>query len=323
MRTGVWAIDGRGRPSEDRYFIQDVSGEFLIAGVFDGHSGSSTVDLTIKLLPGKLADFIKTVGNDEPALRAGLQRIFIEHDKTIARQGPLVYRSSGSTATVAIITPTHCYIAFIGDSPAFIFDPDTGAILSAIGKHSPNRTDENARINKNGGFVTHDDGDAPRVDGALMVSRAFGDFSLKFQNERIPEFDKNWAKDFRVVADPEIVVIPRPLRGYLAICSDGLVDKPDGKFRTPNEIASEIIGIHPSDDLNAVAKQVIHNQIKIFADSPSEYSKSDADDITLVLIDFSKTTQKGGVATRKNRRRKKHTKRISHNSHGLPKTFII
>jgi len=323
MRTGVWAIDGRGRPSEDRYFVKDVSvqndpGEFLIAGVFDGHSGSSTVDLTIKILPDKLAEFIKTVGNNEQAIRAGISRIFIEHDRTIAEQGSLFYRSSGSTATIAIITPTHCYIAFIGDSPAFVFDPTNGSIISAIGKHSPNRTDENTRIRKNGGFVTNDEGDAPRVDGALMVSRAFGDFSLKFKNEKIPEFDKNWAKDFRVVADPEIIVIPRPDRGYLAICSDGLVDKPDGTFRTPNEIATEIVGIH-SENLNDVAKQVIHNQTKVYSESLSEYSKSDADDITLVLIDISKTVQKGGVFTRKARRRKRNTKRI----HGLPKTFSI
>uniref|UniRef100_A0A6C0JYV7 PPM-type phosphatase domain-containing protein n=1 Tax=viral metagenome TaxID=1070528 RepID=A0A6C0JYV7_9ZZZZ len=323
MRTGVWTIDGRGRPSEDRYFIQDLSGDFLIAGVFDGHSGSSTVDLTIKLLPSKLAELIKTVGDNEQALRAGLQRTFIEHDKTIAKQGPLFYRNSGSTATVAIITPTHCYIAFIGDSPAFIFDPDTAAVISAIGKHSPARSDEHSRIVKNDGFITMEEGDAPRVDGALMVSRAFGDFSLKFQNERVPEFDKNWAKDFRVVADPEIIVIPRPARGYLAICSDGLVDKPDGEFRTPNEIANEIVGLGLSDDLNSLAKQLIYNQVKVYADSPAEYSASDADDITLVLVDFSKSLRGGAAITRKARRKRKANTKKTSTSATLPKTFLI
>jgi serine/threonine protein phosphatase PrpC len=320
MRTGVCAIDGRGRPSEDRSFIQDVSGEFLIAGVFDGHSGSFTVDFTIKLLPSKLVDLVKSVGNNEAGLKAGLHRIFIEHDKLIAKQGAIHYKDSGTTATVAIITETHCYIAYIGDSPAFIFNPDTGSVISAIGKHNPDRVDEKTRIEKNGGHVTDEEDDAPRVDGCLMVSRAFGDFSLKFDNAKVPEFNKDWVKDFRVTADPEILVIPRPTRGCLLICSDGLVDTPEGTFRTANEIGAEIFGFAPGlpGDLKTAAKQLIDNQVKVFADTPAEYS---ADDITIVLVDFSKVAQKGGVPlTRKMRRKKRiHTKKAG----GLPKTFMI
>lgn len=322
MRTGVSAIDGRGRPSEDRSFIQEVSGEFLIAGVFDGHSGAFTVDLTIKFFPGKLAELVKAVGNNEEALKAGLHRIFIEHDKFIAKQGALYYKDSGSTATVAIITDTHCYIAYIGDSPAFVFNPDTGSVVSAIGKHNPDRVDESARIKQNGGFVSNDEGDAPRVDGCLMVSRAFGDFSLKFENPKVPEFDKNWAKDFRVVADPEILVIPRPARGCLLIASDGLVDTPHGEFRTANVIGAEIFGIAPglAGDLTVVAKRLIDNQVKVFQEEPQDpYT---ADDITIVLVDFSKAV--GGATTRKVRRKRRaHTKKGQGSSSGLPKTFMI
>ena len=323
MRTGVWRIDGRGRPSEDRSFIQDVSGEFLIAGVFDGHSGSFTVEMTIKFLPGKLIQLVKTVGNNEEAIRAGLKRIFIEHDKFIAKQGAIHYKDSGTTATISIITETHCYIAFIGDSPAFIFDPDTGSVIKSIGKHSPDRSDECSRIKKNDGFVSNDEGDAPRVDGCLMVSRAFGDFSLKFANSKIPEFDKDWTKDFRVIADPEIVVIPRPSRGCLLISSDGLVDTPDGEFRTSNQIASEIFKLSPglTGDLNTIAKQLIDNQVKVFEpDTPAEYT---ADDITVVLVDFSKVPLKGGMVpnTRKVRRRRKGTAKKGGTT--LPKTFVI
>ena len=320
MRTGVWAIDGRGRPSEDRSFIQDVSGEFLIAGVFDGHSGSATVDLTIKHFPEKLAELVRTAGNNEQALRTGLHNLFIDHDKFVAKQGALHYRDSGSTATVAIITETHCYIAYIGDSPAFIFDPDTGSVISSIGKHNPDRHDEKGRIEKNGGYVSAEEDDAPRVDGCLMVSRAFGDFSLKFKNAKAPEFEKDWSKDFRVVATPDILVINRPTRGALLICSDGLVDTPEGTFRSSNEIGSEIFKLSPGlpGDLTAVAKQLIENQIKVFADTQANYT---ADDITVVLVDFSKAQQKGGVPlTRKMRRRRRaHTKRTQ----GLPKTFMI
>ena len=77
-----------------------------------------------------------------------------------------------------------------------------------------------------------DAGDAPRVDGCLMVSRAFGDFSMKFANGNRPteaEWSADWSNGFRVVADPDIVVVPRPAGGaLLAIYSDGLVETPDG-----------------------------------------------------------------------------------------------
>ena len=56
-----------------------------------------------------------------------------------------------------------------------------------------------------------------------------------------------------------------------------------------------------------------------FSDLPNEY---DADDITVVLVDFSKPDQKGGT-TRKVRRRKRHTKKAQGQGHILPKTFMI
>ena len=331
MRTGHHTIDGRGRPSEDRFFINDISGEFLIAGVFDGHSGSFTVDFTLKILPRKLVELVKSVGNDEQAIRKGLQRVFIEHDKLLAQQGAIHYKESGSTATVVIVTATQCYFAYIGDSPGFVFNPDTGSILVSIGKHDPMRDSEYKRIIKNGGAVTTDDGDVPRVNGTLAVSRAFGDFSLKFENAKIPDTTKNLIDDVYVTADPEIVVIPRPQRGVIALCSDGLIDIDDNmssstsdiKFRQNSEVAKEIHEkIKQMGDLTKVAEAVIQTQVSKFTANPQEY---DADDITLVLIDISAVaTIKGGSkipTTRKvkARGRPKTGKRKT----SLPKTFMI
>lgn len=332
MKTGSWKINGRGRdpPStEDRSFIQILSGENIIAGVLDGHSGSFTVDFVLKFLPGKLAELVRTAENNEQKIRSGLRTIFIELDKSIAKQGPLYYRDSGSTTTVAIITTTHCYFAFIGDSPAFIFNPDTGAVITSIGKHEPSSPEEYARIIKNGGHVTHDTGDVARVNGMLAVARAFGDFSMKFANHRVPEWDKDWTKDFCVVADPEIVVIPRPAKGVLAICSDGLVElaNPMGEeFRPIPEVAKRIHAQLHHGDLSIVAKSVIEGQVKEFTDNPEEY---DGDDIAIVLVDFSKRVMvKAGGAkpvigqgtTRKARKMRGVTGK---NRKQLPKTFTI
>lgn len=323
MKTGVWKIDGRGRPSEDRFFINDISGEFLIAGVFDGHSGSFTVDFTLKLLPQKLVELVRSVGNDEQAMRKGLQNVFIAHDKLLAQQGPIHYKDSGSTATIVIVTATQCYFAFIGDSPGFIFDPDTGSIIISIGKHLPMRDDEYKRIIKNGGSVTTDEGDAPRVNGCLMVSRAFGDFSMKFENPKVPETNKTLIHDVCVTADPEIIVIPRPQKGIIALCSDGLVDTPDGEIRE-NSVVAKIIQekIKQLGNLTKAAEAVIQAQVSEFTTNPEEY---DADDIVLLLIDITIAPPvKGGSkapSTRKvkPRGRPKTGKRKS----SLPKTFMI
>ena len=58
MKYGTAEINGRSRspPStEDRHFVQSLPGEIIIAGVFDGHGGLSTVVYTINTFPTLLA----------------------------------------------------------------------------------------------------------------------------------------------------------------------------------------------------------------------------------------------------------------------------
>jgi len=292
MKYGTWKIDGRGRPTEDRSFVREVSGESLVAGVFDGHSGSFTVEFTVRKLPDKLIELVKSAGDSEAALKTGLQNIFIEHDKLLARQGALSYRDSGSTGTVVILTPKWCCFAYVGDSPACVFNQETGVIYGSIGKHEPTNPGEKQRILKNGGEVTTDEGDAPRVNGCLMVSRAFGDFSLKFADSNHPteaEMGKNWATDFCVVPQPEIVVIPRPEKGLIAIYSDGLVETTEAtRYRDYPDIVKQIReAIKATASLEDAAKLTLQQQVAVFTDDPKDY---DGDDITLVLIPFGSAT---------------------------------
>jgi serine/threonine protein phosphatase PrpC len=326
MRWGVHAIDGRGRPSEDRWVYKELPGGRAIAAVFDGHSGLFTVLKTAETLPDKLVAMWTQVGDDEVALRAGLRRVFIEHDKSLAEAGPLRYKDSGSTATVALIGSTKVVFAFVGDSPAFILDTATGT-HTEIGKHEPTRPDERARIVKNGGEVTQDPGDVARVNGQLAVSRAFGDFSLKFKNGRVPEMDKDWVNDFFVSADPEILVVPRPARGLLAILSDGLVEGGDDDeiLKPVSDVVAAVKGAtaQQPQSLEAAAKTVIAAHV---AAAGQPYR---GDDLTMVLVDVSaptapvpvtSATLKGGfgAATRKARGRRSKTGKKK-----LLKTFTI
>lgn len=294
--------------------------------VFDGHSGLFTVVRTVATLPDKLAAMWDRVGDDEVAIRAGLKQVFLDHDKSLAAEGPLRYRESGSTATVALVGPKTVVFAFVGDSPGAIIDPTSGRILTELRKHEPTQPDEHRRILANGGSVTRDPGDAPRVNGSLMVSRAFGDFSLKFADGHQPEFNKNWAADFCVTADPEVVIVPRPERGLLAIMSDGLVESLVDDLKPMTEVASSIHqALMTKKGLEEAAKDVIHRHILESASGPEDY---EGDDLTLVLMDVSAplpepvapaAAKPMGAMTRRSRARRTKTGKKK----ALPKTFSI
>lgn len=333
MKTGVWKIDGRGRPSEDRSFIRELPGGILIAGVFDGHSGLFTVNFTVNFLPVAISEMIgRTNPEDEGAMRSGIKAVFIEHDKKLAKQGALSYRDSGSTATVAIVTPKRIYMAYLGDSPACIFDPTTGEIYGSIGKHDPSSHTERTRIYRNGGTVTTDAGDAPRVDGCLMVSRAFGDFSMKFANGNRPtesEWAADWSSGFRVVADPDIVIVPRPAGGaVLAIYSDGLVETLDGdKYRSYEDVVQGIVAENKGgpDVLEQCAKRCIEKQVASFVNDPSDYS---GDDVTLVLVHLpglavTAPVIGGSAAAGQTRKNKIGHRRTRSNKKRMARSFYI
>jgi serine/threonine protein phosphatase PrpC len=321
MKQGSAEINGRGRspPStEDRHFIQSLPGEITIAGVFDGHGGLSTVVYTINQFPGMLAKMIAEVNGDVEAIKSRLKDLFIQHDKNLASKGYISYRDTGSTATIAIITPKFCIIASIGDSPACVIDPSNGTILQKIEPHLPNNPIEKERILRCKGTVTQDDGDAPRVNGSLMVSRAFGDFSMKFANVEVPEMNKNWSKDFCVTAEPDILVFPRSSKGVLAIFSDGLVEKDGDELKSYEEVSRMIItGLNNSpDDYGKAAQTILNNHM---SSSSSPYS---GDDTTLILIDIGIVPLIGGVLTKKARKLKRLKKQTKRATEGL-KTITI
>jgi serine/threonine protein phosphatase PrpC len=82
----------------------------------------------------------------------------------------------GSTGTALVITKDHqLRVAFLGDSPAVVFvrDPATGDITARklTRDHHAANPAEKERIEREGGYVAFNG----RVDGSLMLSRAFGD----------------------------------------------------------------------------------------------------------------------------------------------------
>ncbi|WCJ20458.1 Protein phosphatase 2C family protein [Euphorbia peplus] len=111
----------------------------------------------------------------------------------------------GSTAVVAIVTPTKIIVANCGDSRAVLCRNGKPIPLST--DHKPDRPDELNRIQAAGGRVIY--WDCPRVLGVLAMSRSIGD---------------NYLKPY-VSCEPEVTITERTSEDEcLILASDGLWD---------------------------------------------------------------------------------------------------
>ena len=259
--------------------------------VFDGHSGSGAVRYTVEFLPLRIQEAFKRAGPgilaDVQAITKILKTVFIEHDKELARN-MLRVQDSGSTATVALVTPTHIIVAYVGDSPCFLMDPSKGLILPGgeMGKHEPTLAVETERIQRAGGKVEIDEVGVPRVEG-LMVSRAFGDFSIKFDDLAHPPYTSDWTQ-MKVTAHPDVIVWNRPDHALLAIMSDGLVESDTNDLKPLSQVAADIFrSLKATEyDLPAAAEAVVAGHV--YASVGSAVSRYDGDDLSIILADVGR-----------------------------------
>ena len=294
MLYGKAQVNGRGRepPStEDRICFKKLTDHCDLFAVFDGHSGAGVVRYTVEFLPNRIKAGLDQAGPDihksPENIQAILRKVFIEHDKDLARNFNKV-GDSGSTATVAIITPKHVIVAYIGDSPCFLMNPNLGLILPGgeMGKHEPTLAAENARIVRAGGSVEIDEMGIARVDG-LMVSRAFGDFSLKFPNIRNPPYESDWTQ-MKVTAHPDFVVWERPESGLLALMSDGMVETETTALKPLPQVAADIFkGLKDNSfDLPRTADTVVRAHVA--ASVAVTRDAYDGDDLSLLIVDVGR-----------------------------------
>lgn len=304
MLYGTAQFNGRGRqpPStEDRMCFKNLMEQCDLFAVFDGHSGSGVARYTVEVLPRKIQEALKASPDaltNIDKLQSILKKVFVEHDKELARNISRL-GDSGSTATVALITATHVIVAYIGDSPCFIMNPGTGLILPGgeMGKHEPTLAVEASRIKRAGGSIELDEMGVARVDG-LMVSRAFGDFSIKFPDMNNPPYGADWTQ-MKVTAHPDILVMERPETGVLAIMSDGLVETDTNILKPLPRVSVDVFNALKATayDLPACAKAVVNAHVRASSGSnPKDY---DGDDLSLVLVDVGKmsASQVGGSSS--------------------------
>ena len=167
--------------------------------------------------------------------------------------------SAGTTAIVAVVTPTHVLVANCGDSRAYVWR--AGKVLRMSVDHKPDRIDEAARITAAGGWVSHG-----RVLHTLAVSRALGDRDFKLHPRSAAA-----SLPFKaplVSAEPELRVCRAQEGDELLLACDGLWDvlTPEAAFEylhahgaadNPQRAVQELVRAadeeyHSSDNITAV-----------------------------------------------------------------------
>eukprot|EP00096_Caligus_rogercresseyi_P003254 TRINITY_DN159_c0_g1_i1.p1 TRINITY_DN159_c0_g1~~TRINITY_DN159_c0_g1_i1.p1 ORF type:complete len:430 (+),score=130.21 TRINITY_DN159_c0_g1_i1:334-1623(+) len=147
-------------------------------GVYDGHGGAKIADHISKNLHKYVSRHYEYISGN---IQNGIRKGFLQCDKDMRKDSDLTDETSGSTAITALLRNNNkLYVANVGDSRCVGFREEETVALSF--DHKPNNPKEQKRIEGAGGFV-----DFNRVNGNLALSRAFGDFEFKKNDDLPPE----------------------------------------------------------------------------------------------------------------------------------------
>jgi protein phosphatase 1B len=161
-------------------------------GVFDGHAGAKvsmycseqlieaiTTNDDFRSIKSKAANGRESKETHTAIVKKAIRRGFLELDNKV-RALPEIENGedkSGTTVTSVMLSPTHIYFANCGDSRAVL--SRNGKVAFSTQDHKPTNPVEKERIQNAGGSVM-----IQRVNGALAVSRALGDFEYKSSSGR-------------------------------------------------------------------------------------------------------------------------------------------
>ena len=215
--TDYKADQGDRDHMEDRYVCYSEEG-FQCSGVFDGHGGYATAEYLKNNLHKELrVAFCKLQSSGKTSsieVSSAIVSVFEKVDRHLCSLG----YSDGSTAAIVICIWGDIYMCNLGDSR--IVWVDSRSQLGATLDHKPELGCEQERIELHGGYVSTIVGDVPRINGVLAVSRAFGDFFMK------EDQDGSYIPDGLVSIRPHITVIRAAhlCGGYIIVGTDGLWD---------------------------------------------------------------------------------------------------
>ncbi|XP_075642504.1 putative protein phosphatase 2C 49 [Castanea sativa] len=190
IRSGSFADIGPRRYMEDEHIrIDDLSSHFgsllkfpkpsAFYGVFDGHGGSEAAAYIRKNVIRLLFEDVNFPQASEvndiflEEVENSVRKAFLLADQALADDRS-VSSSSGTTALTAMIFGSLLMVANIGDCRAVLCRK--GEAIDMSQDHRPIYPSEKRRVEELGGYI---DGDG-YLNGVLSVSRALGDWDMKF-----------------------------------------------------------------------------------------------------------------------------------------------
>jgi len=141
----------RSQMEDAATFIQREN--YQIAAVFDGLRSYRSSSFTAFQLPLLVADALK---QNSASIEATLQECFAQVENTLKTLQPPI--ECGSTATLALLDKDECWLAWLGDSPAWLVrshlqSGELDEVIELTLAHHPDNADEAARIVGCGGRV--------------------------------------------------------------------------------------------------------------------------------------------------------------------------
>nr|MBP7774853.1 protein serine/threonine phosphatase 2C family protein [Candidatus Woesebacteria bacterium] len=172
--VGSWADQGRRAYMEDRTLVANdvlASGDSLV-GIFDGHGG----DAVAQMAQEQMVSIMKQLARSERDVNEILRKSILTLNSIIEQDPKL--KNVGATAAMIYVRDGVLYSANVGDARSVI-DGAGGMAVRVSKDHKADDAEEEARIRRDGGFVTRGmGGDVARVNGVLAVARALGDRSM-------------------------------------------------------------------------------------------------------------------------------------------------
>lgn len=249
FRAAVAEMNGWRTNMEDSHVVH-IRDDWAFFGVFDGHGGAACAAFVANRLPELLAE--EGCPLDDAAVRSLCFRVDEEFLESSSPVG-------GSTGTMCIVHRPQeggkhrLRVANIGDS-RILLGKRSGLIVPGRGTdhglttdHKPNLPGERRRIERCGGTVVMAEGNVPRVNGDLAVSRAFGDAGHKRTGGPAPE-------DRPVTADPELVGLECGEDDFVLLVCDGVSE---GRFPNAQVVQLAAQVLKESGDPGQAARAVV------------------------------------------------------------------
>ncbi|XP_054010564.1 protein phosphatase 1B isoform X1 [Hylaeus anthracinus] len=260
---GVASMQGWRMEMEDAHrAITGLKGglsDWSYFAVFDGHAGALVSEHSAEHL---LECIMQTEEFKADDVITGIHSGFLRLDDEMRGLPEMSSgtEKSGSTAVCAFVSPRNIYIANCGDSRAVLCR--AGGPVFSTRDHKPVLPAERERIQNAGGSVM-----IQRVNGALAVSRALGDYEYKTLKDRGP-------CEQLVSPEPEIFMRDRDDEHdeFLVLACDGIWDVMNNE-ELCDFIHSRLL---LTDDLEAVTNQVIDTCLY----------KGSRDNMSIVLVTF-------------------------------------